>query len=133
MSSIEFVNINGDPWNPSSESVTKKPAKRPDQPDGYHKGFRVVGHAPGALEQAKIEREEIIALAVKKRSQGDASIKIPPQFNEDDWRRNGKKTSIRPKPYEIKESADLCAEIARKNGWQDVEVIELKKEARKPV
>lgn len=130
MSSIEFVNIHGDPWNPSKASTEKKAAVKRDQADGYHNGFRVVGHPPGALEEARKEREELIALAVRRRTQGDAPVKIPPQFNEDDWRRNGKKSSVRSKPYEIRESADLCAEMARKGGWEDVEVIELKKEAR---
>lgn len=130
MSSIEFVNIHGDPWNPSKESLEKKAAIKRDQPEGYHKGFRVVGHPPGALEEAKKEREELIAFAVRKRNHGDASVKIPPQFNEDDWRRNSKKTSVRSKPYELREAADLCAAMAIKSGWQDVEVLESKKEAR---
>lgn len=125
-----FVNINGDPWSPSEESTKKKARKPSPNLDGYHKGWRVVGHAPGSMDEAKKEREEEIRLANSKRLQGGASVKIPPDFNENDWRRNGKKSAVRPKPYELRESAFLCAEIARKSGWEDVDVIEVKKEAR---
>lgn len=37
------------------------------------------------------------------------------------------KDSVRSKPYEILEAAEQCAEMARKAGWEDVEIIEVKR------
>ncbi len=55
-----------------------------------------------------------------------ASYSIP-QWDELKWREKTKKKAVRPKPYEIQSAADKCAELARKDGWLDVDVIAITK------
>lgn len=111
----------------------KKKPRAPKDPVGYHKGWRVLGHAPGAMEEARLQRGLDIEHYEKCSYQERAElglVPVPP-WNEDYWRRNAKKTALRSKPYEIYEAAELCAEMARKDGWEDVEIIEVKKEVRR--
>lgn len=107
-----------------SQAEKKKPKPVREQ-KGYHKGFRVVGHAPGAMEEAKRDREDAIQTWNR-----DRAGKMPKTWDEASWRRNTKKTALRSKPYEIYEAAELCADMARQDGWEDVEIIEVKKEVR---
>lgn len=109
----------------------KKKPKPVQEQKGYHKGFRVVGHAPGAVEEAQRANQAAIAeyrnASPARRS--ESGLKEPKPWSEDSWRRNTKKTALRSKPYEIYEAAELCADMARHDGWEDVEIIEVKKEA----
>lgn len=107
-----------------AQAEKKKPKPVREQ-NGYHKGFRVVGHAPGAVDLAKFQREDEIRVWNRKRV-GES----PKPWDEASWRRNSKKTALRSKPYDIYEAAELCADMARQDGWEDVEIIEVKKEAR---
>lgn len=110
------------------DSATKRQPKARAEVSEYHKGYRVVGHPPGALEAAAKFRAEQLALwssydeedrrRAKKRGE-----KEPRPWDEEQWRRNTHKKPIRSKPYEIPTAADLCAEMARKAGWIDVEVV----------
>lgn len=113
-----------------SQAEKKKPKPVQEQ-KGYHKGFRVVGHAPGAMEEARTQRELDIEHYDKCSYQERAELGLekPKPWDEDFWRRNSKKTALRSKPYEIYEAAELCADMARQDGWEDVEIIEVKKEA----
>lgn len=110
---------------PGRKAATK------DAPESFHKGFRVEGHPPGAMEQAKQDAidtfERYQALDDEGRKQWIG--KPPHPWNETNWRMNAKKKPVRPKPYELKEAADLCANMALKAGWLDVVVVALVKEA----
>lgn len=110
----------------------KKKPRAPKDPVGYHKGWRVVGHAPGAVEDAYHAHDRAIQeyrnASPKRRA--EMVLKEPKPWDEDFWRRNSKKTALRSKPYEIYEAAELCADMARQDGWEDVEIIEVKKEVR---
>lgn len=109
----------------------KKPRPVKEQA-GYHKGFRVVGHAPGAIKRAFIEHERAMHEyhSTTQNRRAELGLKEPKPWSEDFWRRNTRKDSIRSRTYEIFEAAEQCAEMARKAGWEDVEIIELKKEVR---
>lgn len=110
----------------------KKKPKPVREQKGYHKGFRVVGHAPGAVEEAYHAHEKAIHDYRKESParRAEMGLKEPKPWDEDFWRRNSKKTPLRSKPYEIYEAAELCAEMAKKDGWEDIEIIEVKKEVR---
>lgn len=114
-----------------AQAEKKKPRPVQEQ-KGYHKGFRVVGHAPGAMEEAQRANQAAIAeyrnaSPVRRAEMG---LKEPKPWDEDSWRRNAKKTAIRSKPYEIYEAAEQCSQMAVLVGWEDVEIIEVKKEVR---
>lgn len=49
-------------------------------------------------------------------------------FDANHWLMNARKKAIRSKPYEVKEAAEVCADLARKAGWLAVEVREIKRE-----
>lgn len=110
----------------------KKKPRAPKDAVGYHKGWRVVGHAPGAMEEAQRENQAAIAgyRNASPSRRAEMGLKEPKPWDEDFWRRNARKTAIRSKPYDIYSSAELCADMARKEGWEDVEIVEVKKEVR---
>ncbi len=109
----------------------KRKAKQKDgAPQVFHKGYRVVGHAPGSLEKAhNLNVEEWRRWNSHDANQRARAIKDgrrpPPMWDEEQWRLRTKKTAVRTKPYEIAAAADECAELARKQGWLDVQVLAL--------
>lgn len=130
--SLDFVNIHGARVIPTAG--TRKPARpKKDAPAEFHKGFRVEGHPPGALESAREaaikECEEWGRLTEKERNRRTSEgMRSPKPWDEDTWRARTKLKPVRSKPYELAQAADVCADMARKAGWLDVRVIELKKE-----
>lgn len=88
----------------------------------YHKGWRVEGHPPGALEAAKIEADNELMLFLEMQKAGRAHGKQPMSWDENYWRNNHKKKPVRAKPYEVPDAAEVCADLARKAGWLDVVV-----------
>lgn len=50
---LKLVTQSGAPWvEPAPQKKT-----RPKNTDSFHKGFRVVGHKPGAVEEAEVDLE----------------------------------------------------------------------------
>lgn len=94
--------------------------------ESYHKGFRVEGHPPGALEKAKASSDQAWAEFDAARRQGKANGKSPKLWNESIWRQATRKRPVRAKPYEVPEAAKICADMATKEGWLDVVVVEIK-------
>jgi len=125
---ISYVNYKGETVELDSSKHAKPKSTRPDK-GAYHNGWRVVGHAPGAMEEAMTQRIKDIATA-EKEAETKRGIKIPPPWNEDLWRRNTKKTAVRSKPYEVPEAAQECKRLAERAGWLDVEIIEIKKDGK---
>lgn len=122
----ELTNVHGSPWKPSLASVT--PVKRkPVEAEPKHNGWKVIGHPPGAMEEARKSLEAEIVVAEREASQ-KRGITIPKPWDEAAWRMKTKKKPVRSKGYEIPEAAQQCAELAKKAGWLDVQVIEQKKE-----
>jgi hypothetical protein len=106
----------------------KRTRTAPVTQDSFHKGFRVEGHPPGALEEAKKVCDARYAYFTREREAGRNPGKTPKQWDESYWRNNQKKRPVRAKPYEVPEAAQVCADLAKKAGWLDVAVVELKRE-----
>ncbi len=79
----------------------------------------MVGIPPGAVEAAETEHNRLQALMQ------DWTKRKP--FDCGNWIANAKKKPIRAKPYEIKESAEVCADLATRSGWLSVALVEIKK------
>lgn len=111
-----------------------KPAPKPkaDAEQKWHKGWRVSGHPPGAMEKAKTLADASMArwenMSEARRVNAIKVGEKPPKpWDEILWRRNTALKAVRSKPYTIPEAAEVCREMAIKEGWLDVVVIELKK------
>lgn len=110
-----------------------KPKARPkkDAPAAFHKGYRVEGHPPGAIEEARAENARQwsqwnnhgAAYRALMLKEGQRS---PDMWNEDLWRIRTKKKAVRARPYSVASAAEDCKALALRSGWTDVEVIELK-------
>lgn len=121
---MNYVNFMGEPVaiNPGKHAKAKTTKA---QKASFHKGWRVQGIPPGALEEAR----EGHARAVKA-AQTQAGVRMPKEWDEGHWLMNAKRKAVRSKPYEVPEAAQQCKELAEKAGWLRVEVVELKKEAQ---
>lgn len=114
---MNFVNIHGDSVSIERlKAAAPKVARKTDGPGVYHKGFRVVGVPPGALESAAQGHARVVAMAANA---GGAPIK---PFDPAGWLLTFRKKPVRAKPYELYSAADLCTDMARKAGWTAVEV-----------
>ena len=134
--SLKFVNIHGDAISEGRmQAAAAQQARRKavtEKPAEFHKGFKVVGHPPPALEQARtlaIKRwQDWHALndeeRKKRRAEGE---KEPKPWDEPVWRSTTKPKAVRSKPYEVPEAAEQCAAMARKAGWLDVAVVAIAK------
>jgi len=131
---MNFVNANGQPINVEAmklQAIPRRQSKK-EAPAEFHKGWRVQGHAPGAMEQARAESQRLTNLwnsqtELEKAEALRSGDRQPPEWDELKWRRDTRKKPVRSKPYEIPEAAKLCADMATKAGWLDIEVAELKK------
>lgn len=119
--SLQFVNVNGNPWNPSAAStVAKKRAKKDEE--SFHGGWRVTGIPPGAMEEAQEGNRRLASMA---RNSGGKPI---PDFDQEKWLAKAKRKAVRAKPYSLPQAAAECMALAVKAGWLRVEVVEIKKE-----
>lgn len=114
----------------AAPKAAPKPKAETDQK--YHKGWRVSGHPPGAMEKAKDHADKAVARWERMSSEAQAEVlrsgeKPPKPWDEPSWRRNTALKSVRSKPYSVPEAAEVCREMAIKEGWLDVVVIEMKK------
>lgn len=82
----------------------------------YHKGWKVVGHPPGAIEAAEKAARR---MADDKRR--------PFAFDPERWALRARKRCVRARPYGVESAATQCAELARRAGWTHVEVVEVVK------
>lgn len=118
---LQFENVYGKTLTELQMQQTAKLQRKPkvvkDKAE-TNKGFRVVGYAPGALDEARAAHERASRMADES---GGAPIK---PFDENVWRTRTKKKPI-AKPFAIHSSAVQCADLSRKAGWTEVEVIEL--------
>lgn len=125
---IKFV-INGRAMTAAEIAAAAPKTKRPpaDTSQKFHKGFRVEGHPPGAMEQAEKSLKAEVEDFMTAEHRGQAYGKRPKEWDEKHWRMTQKKRPVRAKPYEVPEAAKLCAEMATKAGWLDVVVTEIKR------
>lgn len=92
--------------------------KTASAPAAAHRGWRVLGHAPGALAEAEKTH--------RLRAQ---HVGTPAPFDPQHWRMSTRKTAIHVRPYALEQAALECAALARKAGWLDVVVEPLTKGA----
>jgi len=115
--SLEYVNYLGN--QVGTERAQSAPRRKLPKSETFHKGWRVVGLPPGSLEDAQKKH-------ANKQARSKAAEKQP--FDVSAWLCSAQKKSVRAKPYEIRESADVCASLAEKAGWAGVQVREIKQE-----
>ena len=119
---IEFVNYRGEAVSTvPPPKQTKKP--KADE-ESFHKGWRVTGVPPGALEEAQ-------AAHLKKSRLELQNGKQSKDFIAAEWLRNARQKPIRAKPYAVQDAAETCADLARKAGWLQVTVTPIAKDVSK--
>lgn len=104
-----------------------KPRAKSEGADRYHRGYRIVGHKQGAMERAKEAREFEIARyrSTSPKERSELGLREPRPWDEIWWRNNAPKTTI--KAVDLYRAAEEAADLARRYGWQEVEIVELKK------
>lgn len=110
----------------------KQSRPKSDAPQGYHKGWRVVGHAANQMAHDKAIAEEEWSnykrMTVSERSERWPGGKgAPKQWDEAFWRRTAPMKAVRSKPYEIYEAAQECMRLAAKDGWTELRIDTLAK------
>jgi hypothetical protein len=129
MSEMQFM-IGGELLTADAlKRITPKSPKRPKAssvPETVHRGWRVLGHPPGAMESAQAWRESEIARWLRMSESDNKAAKgrgerEPKPWDEAEWRRTTTKKAVRSKPYEIPAAAEACAELASRVGWIDIE------------
>jgi hypothetical protein len=124
---MKYTNISGKELTSFDLDMLKtkhaKPKAAKPESRAFHKGYRVVGHPKGACERARLDSLEEWRIWQSFGSKG----KSPKLWNEISWRLNTKKRAIRSKPYGIYSAAQICKELALKDGWEDVDIIEISK------
>lgn len=128
---MTFVNHLGEEISLINHGTPARPKKDPS-PTEFHKGWRVDGIPPGALEEAELDHPRRAAEIAhwNERCVKDKSLKPRPvgPWDPEKWLRDAKRRPVRGKPYEIESAARECAALAERAGWLRVEVVELKKE-----
>ena len=118
---ITFVNIHG---QPVSTAPVKQARVTRDKSEKFHKGWRVVGFSPSRIEKAKADHEKERAKLLSAEKFKDIGPFVLEQYMN-----KSKPRAVRSRPYEIHSSAVLCMQMAQKEGWLRVQVIELSSNA----
>lgn len=133
---MDFVNIHGQRVTIAGKRVPVKRAVKPDE--SFHKGWRVVGIPPGQYEAEKVKHDASRQKAIEDHARHSEKFPgwrsdIPKEFpGYTVWSAGFKLKPVRAKPYELEDAAKVCADLAKKAGWDRVFVVELKHEAQKP-
>lgn len=129
---LEFVNVRGEVISNAQITLRKAEAhqeaawKKRAAPDlkAFHKGWKVTGIPPGALEEARNDHRRAEEMATRSGGKG-----IKP-FDELHWTQNHRGKAVRAKPYETRSAAEGCATLAEKYGWTRVRIEEVKREGK---
>lgn len=133
---LKYINADGFLLGTATDLDATKHARKKVKAEGaneWHKGFRVQGIKPGALEDAEKEHPRLIADAVswnERVASGKITGKakpVPGPWDPAKWLNEAKRWPVRSKGYEVPEAAQECKALAEKSGWLRVEVVELKK------
>ena len=120
-----FVNMFGEPVDPGKHKPKKREA-RAFVPT--HSGWVVKGSSPDVYARAVAEREHLIKAI--KRSNADSATKrdvpysLPPFF---EWAKSNRNHRPSPKHFASAAVAMDHKRLAEKNGWINVEVVEVKR------
>ncbi|WP_395055211.1 hypothetical protein [Polaromonas sp.] len=116
-------------------ATTPKVARpKSEQPEKFHRGWRVVGVSPEAIAAARIEREKAIASATghnQRHAAGQTTLPVravPVDFDEAAWIERAPLKPARAKNFEIESAAIQCRDMALKAGWLRVEMRAIKKD-----
>jgi hypothetical protein len=116
-------------------------AKTRAAPDGWRKdpeageslGWVVAGFSPQRLADAQVAHDRLVrdledhnryAATAAGKSAGAVRAKVPQPWDRDVYMRKSAPTKARPKPYELREAAEQCADMLRRQGWVNVSVKE---------
>lgn len=108
-----FVNLKGEPVDTTPVKQKKATIGGPKE---YHKGWAAKGYSPQQIEAGMSRHHESEAAA---RSAGTPA---PPPWSEGLFMRQTKPKKIRPAPYELRDAAVQCCEMAEKAGWKGCRV-----------
>lgn len=142
---LKFTNLRGDQLGDKNDVSSKlyvKPKPKvhettptigidgmPERGETMHKGYAVVGRPPGAIKSSQELAERLCAewasMSGAKRSEALKNGQRPPLAWDLNRYLKTKPPRVRSKPYEIPSAAEECAEMARKTGWEYVEVVPL--------
>jgi hypothetical protein len=129
MSEIKFIHQGRECTKAELESIlkSKKPKAQADPNQRYHRGYRIVGHKPGAVELARQANEAEMTRwqMMSAKSRAESGAKPPKAWDEAWWRLNAKKDTV--KAVDLHLAALEAKELAERYGWTEVDVIELKK------
>ena len=129
-----YVNYRGERIGLVDHGMRKR--AKPEE-ESFHKGWRVVGIRPGALQEEEKRHPQLIAdtVAWNERVASDKSAgrarPVPGPWDPVRWLKETKKTPIRSKPYSLQSAAAECKALAERAGWLAVEIVEIKREAQK--
>lgn len=129
-----YVNAHGEPIALDLNSPSFRAAPRPqrDRPAAFHRGWTVEGYPPGFLAEAeRLQQEECARWLALTSEQITEKLKTgmrqPKPWSLTVFMQTTRKKKVRARPFEIAEAASVCADIARREGWDCVEVVEQKR------
>lgn len=146
MSEPSFVTASGRPFDlADAQRKAAEQAKRTrasntkartgrDHEDFLGLGFRVEGLTHAMLADARNARQKAIddhpAACALAEAENRALPQQPLPFDEEQWRHTAKRVKVAVRPYEIRSAAEQCRELALKQGWLLVSVVEVRRERK---
>ncbi|KXJ63083.1 hypothetical protein AXY46_03445 [Achromobacter xylosoxidans] len=110
--------MNGSEYDESELKAMKAaaPKSKPRSASTEEKflGMRVAGFPPGFIETQRIAHE--------KAQQG---AEFPAAFSVEQFLQTAKPKPVSHKMYQVRASADVCADLARRAGWEHVQVYQV--------
>ena len=85
-----------------------KPKAESAAPKLFHKGWVVEGYAPGRIAEAEAD-------AKRQRQPWDLAR----------WVKKQKPARVRARPFEVRSAAEQLAQLAARDGWELVKLVEL--------
>ena len=112
--SQDILNINCDLFEVAPNSRLNSRSQR-QQPQTYHKGYRVVGVPPRDVDDAR-----------RKHYAAQAMARDPKVWDEKEWLMQSRRKPVNARPYELRAGAEQCAQLAINAHWKRVEIVELR-------
>lgn len=139
--SIKHVNIHGQPWHPGGlqqPSLPPKPRKLRETDE--HHGWRVLGFSPEQLSETRKVYERTRAAIIERnaavqqlgedgRTSAHKREPVPPEWDQERYLRETRGKRIE-RVFSCQESAEQCAEMARRAGFLGVKVEPIIKKAQ---
>lgn len=126
----------GDQVRTAGELLETAPKRKSRQAaavsQSFHRGFRVEGHPPGAMESARDAALALVSAwdsmpADRQARELANGRRRPKDWDEAAWLRDTKRRPVRHKPYEVASAAEQCRDMAIRAGWLCVSIVEVKR------